>query len=51
MLVDKKGNYVKSSYTRDDLEILSQEGKGFKVEQRQYSGCPSFSFDKDQDLL
>jgi len=51
MLVDKKGNYVKSSYTRDDLEILRQEGKGFKVEQRQYSGCPSFSFDKDQDLL
>lgn len=40
VLLDKKGNQIKSSKTETDLKPL----KGQKIEKRRYGGCPAFKF-------
>jgi len=51
VLLDDKMEFLKSSYEKAELDKLRKEGKGFVVEEKQYSGCPAFSIDRPQDLL
>lgn len=51
VLLDEKGEFLKSSYEKEELNKLRKEGKGFEVQEKQYSGCPAFSIDRSQDLL
>jgi hypothetical protein len=50
-LLKEDGSFLKSSYKKEDLEVLLQEGKGSRIEEKKYKGCPAFSFDKPMDLL
>ena len=50
-LLKEDGSFLKSSYDKEDLEVLLQEGKGSRIEKKKYKGCPAFSFDKPMDLL
>lgn len=50
-LLDDNGNFLKSSYVKEELEELQQSKEGSMVEEKQYAGCPAFGVDKGRDLL
>ena len=47
MLVDEDGRIMKSSFEEDSLEV--PENSNFKVEVREYTGCPAWH-DKEFDF-
>ena len=49
VIVDKDGEITSSSEDKEKLEEKKEEKS--KVEERNYEGCPAFSFDKSDDLL
>ena len=50
-LLGDDDKFVKSSYARENLQEMLDEGKGTHIEKKKYSGCPAFSFDSSADLL
>ena len=50
-LSDGNGNFLKSSYVKEELEELQQGKKGSVVEEKEYAGCPAFGVDKGRGLL
>ena len=51
VLLDKEGVILSSSYERKDLVEKQKANPDLKIEKRHYSGCPAFSFDKQDALL
>jgi len=41
-LLDEDGELIKSSYTKEDLQIMLDNGKGHEIKKLKYGGCPSF---------
>ena len=50
-LLGEDDKFIKSSYVREDLQVMLYEGVGTRIEKKKYAGCPSYSFDSPSDLL
>lgn len=50
-LLGEDEKFIKSSYEKEELQKMIEDGVGIKIEKKKYKGCPAFSFDNTMDLL